>query len=131
MLLGLLWCNVGIAKIIDFKCSKYLTRTYDDLENTAYIDDYDSRWIIHMELDTSRKTITRFRDQIPEEEWEKKIYKIDNITENAYYSGDSLLATTEHFVTFNRYTGILIYTIRYYSGSKTHSFSCEPTKQIY
>jgi len=129
LFLSLFFCNVGFAKIIDFKCSQWESRTN---KNGIYESDYDSRWIIHMQLDTSKNTLTRFDSWDHEEKYEKKIYKIDNITENAYYSGDSdILNTEKDFMSFNRYTGILIWKSIWFAYTKSHWFSCEPTKQLY
>ena len=74
LVLGLLWCNVGFAKVFDFKCSsfserKYVKETYKREEN------YDYKIMIHVQLDTSQKTIKIFSDWDSEESHD--IYKID------------------------------------------------------
>ena len=130
VVLGLLWCNVGFAKVFDFKCSsflelKYVKETYKREEN------YDYKIMIHVQLDTSQKTIKSFNDWVSEESHD--IYKIDKITDNQYRSGDSLLKDSEKFLFLNRYTGVLVKKSKTYVPDTewTYFYQCEPTKQLY
>jgi len=128
LVLGLLWCNISFAKVYDFKCSQY---NYREFRAEGSKEDYNRRWIIHIEIDTSKKMITMFDSWDHEEKREKRIFKINNITENAYYSGDSFLENSEKFLSFNRYTGTLIYKSRVFEIPVAHWFSCEQTEQLY
>ncbi len=128
--LCLMWCNVGFAKVFDFKCSsflelKYVKETYKREEN------YDYKIMIHVQLDTSQKTIKSFNDWVSEESHD--IYKIDKITDNQYRSGDSLLKDSEKFLFLNRYTGVLVEKSKTYVPDTewTYFYQCEPTEQLY
>ena len=92
LVLGLLWCNVGFAKVFDFKCSSFSERKYVK-ETYKWEKNYDYKAIIHVQLDTSQKTIKIFSDWDSEESHD--IYKIDKITDNQYRSGDSFLKDSE------------------------------------
>ena len=45
LVLGLLWCNVSFAKVYDFKCSSYHTRTVVN-EPYSLTEDYNSKYDI-------------------------------------------------------------------------------------
>ena len=128
--LGLFFCNVGFAKVFDFKCTSFSERKHL-LETHKWEENYDYKIMIHVQLDTSQKTIKIFNDWDSEESHD--IYKIDKITDNQYRSGDSLLEGDEKFLFLNRYTGVLVKEYKTYSPDTvwTYFYQCEPTEQLY
>jgi len=129
MFLGLFFCNVGFAKILDFKCSTYHKREVIS-QPYKFTEDYDAKYIQHLRLDTSNKTMILFNDW---NEDSNEVIKIDKVTDNQYRSGDNWLENSKRFYFFNRYTGVLVEHYKNHSGKTewTYWFQCEPTRQLY
>ena len=129
IIFGMLFCNVGIAKVLDFKCSSYHKREVVS-EPYKFTEDYDAKYIQHLRLDTSNKTMILFDDW---NEDSNEVIKIDKVTDNQYRSGDSWLENSKSFYFFNRYTGVLVEHYKNHSGKTkwTYWYQCESTKQLY
>ena len=123
-----MFCNVGIAKIWDFKCSSYHSRTVTQ-DPYSFTEDWNSKYIMHLRLDTSKKIFIIYDDLNEDSD---EVIKIDKITDNQYRHGDIFLEDSKEFYFLNRFTGEFAQRKGNSPKEKeTIYYQCENTKQLY
>ena len=129
IILCLLSCNVSFAKIWDFKCTSYFIQVVAK-DPYNYTEDWNSKYMMHLRLDTSKKIFIIYDDLNEDSD---DVIKIDKITDNQYRHGDIFLEGSKEFYFFNRYTGVFVQKTQNHTGKKkgTDWYQCENTKQLY
>tara|TARA_B100000780_G_C20774502_1_gene307538 strand:+ start:51 stop:443 length:393 start_codon:yes stop_codon:yes gene_type:complete len=123
IIFSMMFCNVSVAKVLNFECTEKFSRYTDGTENR------NSNTLMLLQIDTNKKIMREWSDftNIFHPEW-----KITKITDYNYYSNKPIDYIDLDFYTrasFNRWTGS--YTSKISGENALYVYNCEPAKQLY